>query len=143
MADQIEQYKTYFQDVANFRRRHEQSRHFYLMVVSALLVFIALTGNQGSIVGAHGLVLILAGLAGGILCFLWNADMHAYHAIFKVKVDILRRIEGHYNLFNIFEEEQKILRLNPRYQLMAVLDSLMPLIFSLFFAAVIYLKLRG
>ena len=71
-----------------------------------------------------------------------EADMHGYRAIFNAKVDILRRIEGHHNLLNIFDEEQKILRLNPRYQLLAFLDSMTPLIFCLFFSAVIYLKLR-
>ena len=127
MADQIEQYKSYFQDVASVRRRHVHSRHFYLAMVSAMFVFVCLAGNQGAVAGEHGLVLILTGLVGGLLCFLWNTDMHAYHAIFKAKNDILRRIEGHHNLFNIYEEEHYFKHEGAGYQrrMNAVLRSYM------------------
>ncbi len=75
MTDHIEQYKAYLQDVGNIGVRHENSRKFYLSVVSALFVFVSMAGEKGVFVNVQWHVLTLAGLVGILLCVVWVMHM--------------------------------------------------------------------
>jgi hypothetical protein len=44
----IEQYKAYLADVGNIGTRHENTRRFYLSIVSALFVFLSLAVRKVS-----------------------------------------------------------------------------------------------
>ena len=140
MTDHIEQYKVYLQDVGNIGVRHENSRKFYLSVVSALFVFVSMTGEKGVFVSVQGHVLTLTGLVGVLLCIVWVMHMQAFGAIYLAKFDVLRRIESQHSLFHIFDEEWKLLKANPRYKLLIFIDSVTPVLFLIVFIALLYLK---
>jgi hypothetical protein len=139
-ADHIEQYKAYLQDVGNIGVRHENSRKFYLSVVSALFAFIAMAGKEGLFVNVRGHVLTLSGIVGILLCIVWVMHMRAFGAIYRAKFDVLRAIEDKYKLFHIFDEEWKSLKANPRYKLLTVIDSVIPILFLLIFVVLLFLK---
>ena len=138
--DHIEQYKSYLQDVGNIGTRHENSRRFYLSVVSALFVFLSMAGQDGPFHVVQGTVLVLVGLVGIILCMAWVMHMQSFAAIYRAKFDVLRAMEEKHNLFHVFDEEWKRLKTDPRYRLLTFIDSVTPVIFAALFIAVILLK---
>ncbi|MCK4842440.1 MAG: hypothetical protein KAT04_11270 [Methylococcales bacterium] len=140
MTDHIEQYKAYLQDVGNIGVRHENSRKFYLSVVSALFVFISMAGEKGIFANVQGHVLTLAGLVGILLCIVWVMHMQAFGAIYRAKFDVLRKIESKHSLFHIFDEEWKFLKANPRFKLLTFIDSVTPILFLIVFITLMYLK---
>jgi hypothetical protein len=81
MADHIEQYKAYLQDVDDIGVRHENSRKFYLAVVSALFVFVSMAGGDGLFANVRGHVLTLASAVGILLCTVWVMHMQSFAAI--------------------------------------------------------------
>ena len=139
----IEQYKSYLQDVGNIGSRHENSRRFYLSVVSALFVFLSMAGKDGAFQVVRGAVLMLVGVAGILLCGVWIMHMLSFGAIYRAKFDVLRAIEEKHNLFHVFDEEWKRLKANPRFKLLTLIDSVTPILFALLFIAILYLKRLG
>lgn len=140
MTDHIEQYKAYLQDVGNIGVRHENSRKFYLSVVSALFVFVSMAGEEGIFANVRGNVLTLTGLVGILLCIVWVMHMQAFGAIYRAKFDVLRGIENKHGLFHIFDEEWSFLKANPRFRMLTFIDSVTPVLFLLVFVALLYLK---
>jgi uncharacterized protein YbjT (DUF2867 family) len=138
--DYIEQYKSYMQDVGNIGVRHENSRRFYLSVLSALFVFLSMAGEKGPLEFVQGMVLKLVVLAGISLCIVWGVSMQAFGALYKAKFDVLRMIETKYHLFPVFDEEWKLLQANPRYKFLTWLDTLTPILFVALFIAMLSLK---
>jgi len=138
--DYIEQYKCYLQDVGNIGVRHDNSRRFYLSVVSALFVFLSMAGPDGIFQYIQGAVLVLVGILGIILCVVWGIHMQSFSAIYRAKFDVLRAIENEHNLFHVFDEEWKYLKANPRYKLLTLIDSAPPVLFAFLFIALLYLK---
>jgi len=139
-AEYIEQYKSYMQDVGNIGVRHENSRRFYLSVVSALFVFLSMAGKEGPLKVVEGHVRTLVGTVGIILCVVWVMHMQSFGAIYRAKFDVLRAIEQQHNLFPVFDEEWKHLQANPRFKLLTLIDSAIPLLFAVLFMALLYLK---
>jgi len=138
--DYIEQYKSYLQDVGNIGVRHENSRRFYLSVVSALFVFLSMAGDKGPFQLVQGKVLTLVAAVGIILCVVWGVHMQAFGALYKAKFDVLRMIETKPGFFPIFDEEWKHLKANRRYRFLTLIDTVTPVVFAAVFITVLYLK---
>lgn len=117
MSEQMEQYKAYLQDIGNLGSRHENTRGFYLSVLSALIAFLALSGDKGplSAIGAH-LYRVVA-IVGIAVCIFWIIQTLSFAAIFKVKLELLGRIEEGlpYKLFSVeypkFRQDWRFFRL--------------------------------
>jgi hypothetical protein len=139
-TEYIEQYKSYLQDVGNIGARHENTRRFYLAVVSALFVFLSMAGKDGLLKAVEGPVRTLVGMLGIILCVAWVMHMQSFAAIYNAKFGVLRAIEKERNLFPVFDEEWKHLHADPRYRLLTLIDSAVPLLFAALFIALLYLK---
>lgn len=139
-TEYIEQYKSYLQDVGNIGTRHENSRRFYLSVVSALFVFLSMAGKDGPLKVVEGPVRTLVGMVGVILCVVWVMHMQLFGAIYRAKFDVLRAIEKECNLFHVFDEEWKHLRANPRFKLLTLIDSVVPVLFAAMFIVLLYFK---
>jgi hypothetical protein len=139
-TEYIEQYKSYLQDVGNIGTRPENSRRFYLSVVSALFVFLSMAGKDGPLKVVEGPVRTLVGMVGVILCVVWVMHMQSFGAIYKAKFDVLRAIEKECNLFHVFDEEWKHLRANPRFKLLTLIDSAVPVLFAAMFIVLLYFK---
>lgn len=138
--DQLEQYKAYLQDVGNIGARHETSRNFYLSVVSALFVFLAMAGKDGVFQGVQGTVLVLVALFGIAMCGVWILHMLSFGAIYRAKFGVLRAIEEQHKLFHIFDEEWKLLSADRRYKALTALDSVMPVLFAVLFFVLLAIK---
>jgi hypothetical protein len=137
-SEYIEQYKSYLQDLGNIGARHENSRRFYPSVVSALFVFLSLAGKDGILKVVEGPVRTLVALLGITLCVVWVMHMQSFGAIYKAKFDVLREMENQYNLFHVFDEEWKHLKGDPRFMLLTLIDSAVPVLFAVLFIALLY-----
>ena len=138
--EHLEQYKAYLQDVGNIGSRHETSRHFYLSVVSALFVFLAMAGPNGVFEAVKGKVLVLVGGFGLAMCVVWILHMQSFGAIYRAKFGVLRAIEQKHQLFHVFDEEWKLLQADSRYRLLTLIDSVMPALFAALFIALMLIK---
>ena len=135
----LQQYTAYLEDVGNIGQRHENARRFYLSVVSALLVFLSLAGDNGPFVSVKSAVQLAAGLSGLSICILWFVHMLSFGALFRAKFKTLRLMEE--NLaFPIFAREWDLLKDNRRYTALTFVDSLMPVVFAFIYLATLFLK---
>lgn len=135
-----EQYKSYIQDLGNIGTRHENTRRFYVSVMSALFVFLSLAGKEGVIHAIQGTVLLVVGIAGILLCLVWIFHMQAFRALYEAKFAILKKMEEQQGLFHAYEEEYNYLQSNPRYFFLTSLDTVSPILFILLFVAVLIVK---
>jgi hypothetical protein len=138
----IEQYKSYLQDVGNIGVRHENSRSFYLSIVSALFVFLSMAGKDGLLKVVEGPVRLLVGVVGIVLCLVWFTHMQSFRAIYLAKFNVLREMEAKGNLFLIFDEEWDFLKKDLRYRGLTIIDSVIPLLFAALFIALLYFKVQ-
>jgi hypothetical protein len=134
----VEQYKSYLQDVGNIGTRHENSRRFYLSVVSAFFVFLSMAGKEGVLQVVQGPVRILVGMVGILLCVAWIMHMQSFGAIYRAKFNVLRAMETKCHLFPVFAEEWGYLKDNPRFKFLTLMDSAIPVLFAALFLALLY-----
>jgi hypothetical protein len=136
----LEQYTAYLADVGNIGVRSENSRRFYLSVVSALLVFLSMTGDKGPFIKLQWPVQVIVGITGIIICVLWFLHMRSFGALFRAKFSVLREMEAHGLAFPIFKREWELLRDDTRFTLLSIIDAGMPWVFALISVAIVYLK---
>lgn len=139
----IEQYKSYLQDVGNIGTRHESSRRFYLSVLSALFVLLSMAGKEGPLKILESPIRILVGLAGIILCAAWFMHMRSYGAIYQAKFEALRAMEKECKLFPLISKEWEHLQANPDYKLLTGIDSVIPSLFAALFIALLYFMIAA
>jgi hypothetical protein len=128
------------QDVGNIGLRHENSRRFYLSVVSALFVFLSMAGDKGPFQLVQGRVLNLVAAVGILLSLVWILHMQSFAALYDAKFAVLKEIETKPGFYPIFDQEYLKLKADVRYNFPTLLDSLIPLLFIVVFVAVLYLK---
>lgn len=136
----IEQYKSYLADVGNIGVRHENTRRFYLSVISALFVFLSMTGDKEAIFALRSEVQNIVGGIGIALCIVWVMHMQSFGAIYKAKFDTLRELEKRMELFNLFDYEWKCLASDHRYRFLTFIDSVAPFLFTVPFVLLLAFK---
>lgn len=110
----IEQYKAYMQDVANIGSRHDTARAFHLSVLSALLAFVALTGQDGPLnrIGANLFVVISLGTVA--ISILWCLNTLSFATLYKTMLAQLHKMEEKLP-FQKFTAEHAALKGNWKY----------------------------
>jgi hypothetical protein len=136
----IEQYKSYLADVGNIGVRHENSRRFYVTVISALFTFLAMADNGKTLFALRPEVQNVVGGVGITLCIVWVMHMQSFGAIYKAKFDTLRELEKQMNLFNLFDYEWKHLVSDHRYRFLTFIDSVVPFLFTIPFVLLLAFK---
>ena len=139
-SELIEQYKAYLEDLGNIGVRHENTRRFYLSVISALFVFLSLAGDKGLFRMVQGELLMLVAFFAITLCVVWVAHMQVFGALYSAKFSVLKAIENTPGFFPIFKEEYKHLRADRRYIFLTLIDTAPPILFVVLFLRVLYLK---
>jgi hypothetical protein len=134
-----EQYQSYVKDLGNIGTRHENTRQFYLSVVSVVFVFLSMAGTDGPFRGVKIGVQIIVGVVGIVICVLWMLHMRSFGALYLAKFTVLREMEKDLP-FPIFEREWTRLESDRRYWQFTVVDEWLPRVFILVFVAVILLK---
>jgi len=133
----LELFKAYLDDLGRLGERQQNSRSFYLSIISALFVFLSFAGSSNNQViqipkAAHA----ITGLVGIVISAAWFEHMRSFEKLFEAKLEILRSVERKLNahLFSL-EEEQLHVR---NYRHITYIDSVAPVAFVVLFAGLIY-----
>jgi hypothetical protein len=92
-TERLEQYKAYLSDLGNIGSRHETARGFYLSVLSALLSFLALTGDKGPLKSVSSAYVIVVGIAGVAISVLWIVHTLTFASLYRAKFGKLGEME--------------------------------------------------
>jgi len=135
----MEQYKSYMQDVANIGTRHETARGFYLSVLSALLAFVALAGNDGPLkgIGSHLFMVISVGAIA--ICGLWLLNTLSFAALYHAKLGRLHVMEEKLPFQN-FAAEFEVLKQDWRYIRLTTVECWVAFIFMTLFVVALVLN---
>ena len=110
----LEQYKAYLQDVGNIGSRHASINTLYVSILSALLVFLSLTGGEHpALATTSRTAQVAVGIVAILLCAAWFAQLKSLGYLYKAKFDVLRKLEEQASLHNCFQEELE--HLDPKF----------------------------
>lgn len=136
-------FKTYLDDLGRLGGRHETARQFYLSLISALFVFLSLTGATGPLVSLRGAAPILIGIVGVILSLLWARHMRSFGILFEAKLQQLRGLEKSIALAaQPFTNDEEYLKTH-KYIHVTSLDTFVAYTFAALFVALIIFKGAG
>lgn len=135
----IEQYKAYMQDVANIGSRHETARAFYLSVLSALLAFVALAGQDGPLSGISANLFVVISLGAIAICILWFLNTLSFAAVYRAKLVQLHKMEEKLP-FRMFTEEHAALKVDWKYFRLTTVECLVASTFAVLFIAALVLN---
>lgn len=151
MADDIELYTAYLTDLGRIGERHENSRKFYISVMSALFVFLSLAGKDAVFVNVQDKVLGIVAVAGFLICLAWFEHMRSFGKLYFAKLSTLRKLEENLREqrpLNPFTIETELLT-NPdskrtkfRYTPLTLVDRVIPAASALLFLSLLYFKLQ-
>ena len=145
----LEQYKVYLADLGNIGLRYATVQGFYVSVIAALISVLALAESNKIFSQLQTSTLVLVCLFAVALCIVWAATIRFYGVLFGAKFAVLKALET--NLaYKCFDEEYKVLRCFDekskqfrRKPFLTRIEGSIPIVFSLFFIALIVIKLFG
>ena len=138
----VEQYKLYVADLGNIGTRYTTSNGFYVSIISAFLVLLALTDSGKNLeqLGVFGRALIL--IFASILCFLWRNSINFYHDLFRIKFDVLREMEERHFPYSCYKREEYLFLQSPVLRRLTNNEARIPLclgiLFIILFLATVY-----
>lgn len=101
----IELYKTYVRSADNNSRRRQSSNTFYLTLNTGLIAFCGYRFNPDSDVN---FLLILLGILGVALCYLWYGTLKSHKQLNTQKFNVILKIEKEFPI-EPFEAEWELL----------------------------------
>lgn len=116
----LEQYKLYVEMADRISARRVQMNSFYISLISGLLALLSIFGNKEIFSNFQdgrwqNIVVLLIGLVGITLCFVWYSNIRSYRQINSVKFKVIHEIEKHMP-FSIYEREWEILKKDKKYK---------------------------
>lgn len=134
----IEQYKSYLQDLSSIGTRHETARGFYLSILTALLAFLALAGNDGPLhnIGSH--LFIVIGVGAIAICALWFLHTLSFAALYQAKIKRLKAMEETLPFRNFAAEYDDLLQ-DWRYVRLTTVERWVAFVFVILFAVTLAL----
>jgi hypothetical protein len=133
-------FQAYLEDMGRIGARHETLRQFYVSLVSALFVFLAMAGKDGLFQEVRGAVLIMATAVGIFICVSWLLHMGSLASLFRAKRATLSEIEKQFP-FQLFASEDIELK-NARRLRLTTVDRIVAAGFVLMFFTMLFLKLE-
>jgi hypothetical protein len=145
----LEQYKAYLGDLGNIGTRYATVSGFYVSVIAALVSILALAESGKILNPLPTSTLVVVCLFAVALCIVWAVTIRFYGVLFGAKFAVLKALET--NLaYRCFDEEYKVLRCFDenskqfrRKPFLTRIEGSIPIVFSLFFIALILIKLSG
>lgn len=127
-ADLIKQYDIYARDLGNIGTRHSQTSSMYVSILSALLVFLSLTGEDKPL-GEIGYVAILSvAFLGMLICVLWYLHIQSFGCLYRAKFGVLREMEQQLP-FHCYKREWELL--DPKFLFFSRIERFITLILTI------------
>jgi hypothetical protein len=143
-------YTAYLTDLGRIGGRHENSRKFYISVMSALFVFLSLAGKDAVFFKVQDQVLRIVALVGVLICLAWFEHMRSFGKLYLAKLSTLRALEEdlkEHRPLQPFQIETDLLlhpkkkKLRFRYTPLTLVDRIIPLASALLFLSLLQFKL--
>lgn len=130
-----QQYKTYVADLGRIGDRKAQTCRFYVSILSALLVFLSLTGEDKPLAHIDSLAQAALSLLSIALCVVWYFNIESFRYLFKAKFDVLREMEMSLS-YPCFKREAEIL-FNSKFKRFTVLQRYIPVLLAIPFLVIL------
>lgn len=119
-SDLLEQYKLYVEMADRISARRVQINSFYISLLSGLLALLSIFVNKEVLskfqdTKFKNITLLVVGLLGIILCFLWQSNIRSYKQLNSAKFKVISEIEK-YMPFSLYEMEWGILKKDREYK---------------------------
>ena len=88
-----EQYKIYLGDLGNIGVRYTAANGFYLSVLTALIAILALSEANKPLAQLRPGLVVSISVAALVVCWIWSKTIGYYAVLFRIKFDILRKLE--------------------------------------------------
>lgn len=98
----LEEYKLYVQMADNVSNRRAQANAFFISVLSALLLFLSLSGEGKPLGYTQDITYIAISILSFLLCYIWHLNIQSYKQLNSAKFKVIHEIEQHlpYPCFN-------------------------------------------
>lgn len=104
----LEQYKSYVKDLGNIGLRDTQMDKHFVSVISALLVFVSLTGTGEALVKIASEARSAVSILGILVCLLWFGSIHFFGCLYNAKFTVIKKMEEGLQ-YECFKEESELL----------------------------------
>ena len=132
----LEQYKAYLEDLQEFGSRNESGKRFMLSILSALLLFLTLTSDDGAFFEIRTeLTWVIFGIAETI-CIAWMLRNRTSSLTLKSKFEVLQEMEKNL-LFKCFTREWD-LRKARKWVYLTTIDMWIPIAIAIAFLAAVF-----
>ena len=91
----LEQYKLYVQMADNISERRAKTNQFYISLLSAILVLVAIFVEKTILEHLENAVFFAVGVLGIFLCVLWYVNILSYRQLNSGKFKVIHELEGH------------------------------------------------
>lgn len=135
----IEQYKAKMLDLGNLGTRYTSMTTYYVSAVSAIFAVLALKEKSIGAIATTTLLVVCG--AGFLVALLWAFSVSFFRRLFGAKLTVLSEMEKGLP-HETFRAELEILK-KVRFRSWTAIEQFVPITFSLFFLALIGLKLAG
>lgn len=144
----LDMYKTYLEDLSRIGARHETSRRFYLSLISALFVFLSMSGWTGVFQNVEGPVLAIVVIVGVLVCVAWFSHMRSFAWLCAAKLSALRELEGRLPAQPFGIETERLAQLTAHvrgrrtlgYMPMTLVDAILPFAFAVLLLGILLFR---
>jgi hypothetical protein len=128
----LEQYKVCLTLAEAVSSRRMQTGSFFLSVLSALLVFVSLTGEKGALIQVSALVQASVCVQGLLVALVWWVTLESYRQLNSSKFKVILEMEKHLPCQPFVREWNDLMK--SRYRRLSRIERFVPIILGLPFA---------
>ena len=131
----LEQYKLFVQTSESLVSRRQTVNTFFLSINSALLASIGILGRELLAIYFGGVVLLILGITGFILCIAWRRLVNSYRQLNTAKFQIIHLLEERLPA-SLFKAEWKALgegKDKKKYNPFTKIEAMIPIIFCVLY----------
>lgn len=137
----LEEYKLYVQMTDNVSNRRAQANAFFISVLSALLLFLSLSGEGKPFGDVQDVTYIAVSLLSFLLCYIWHLNIQSYKQLNSAKFKVIHEIEQ-YLPYPCFDREWDFTgrgKDKKKYRPLTQVEQYVPLIMAIpFFVILVY-----
>ena len=135
----IEEYKLYVQMTDNISARRAQANAFFISVLSALLLFLSLSGEGKLFDDIQNITFIAISLLSFLLCYIWHLNIQSYKQLNSAKFKVIHEIEQ-YLPYPCFDKEWDFAgrgKDKKKYRPLTQVENYVPLIMAIPFLVIL------
>ena len=142
-ATLIEQYKLYVEMTDKVSERRIDATKLHISLLTALLAAVSLALGQNLSTKNQNFILVMTGIMGVALCFVWFFNINTYRQLNSLKFKVIHEMEKELP-FACYSREWEILDKNPKeykYRRLWKIEQLVPLLLLIIYLVLLIYSL--